>query len=151
MAHVEDSVVIPVPMVDVFDLISDSRCALNWMEGFSRFELLPGPSTGVGARVRAAGTFLGFTLETELEIVEYERPHRLVSRTAGPIRSITAWVLSETDAGTLVTFTGDYSLPLALRVAGDRAFEQVVVGQIHRSLLKLKQLCSPGAPGPQRC
>ncbi len=151
MAHVEESVVIAAPIVDVFDLISDYRHALSWMEGFSRFEILPGPTSGVGARVRAAGTFLGFNLETELEIVEFERPNRLVSRTAGPIRSLTAWVLREVDSGTQVTFTGDYHLPLALRIAGDRAFEQLVTGQIRRSLINLKQLFRPGVPDPQWC
>lgn len=151
MAHVEESVVIAAPIGDVFDLIADYRHALSWMEGFSRFEILPGPSSGVGARVRAAGTLLGFSLETELEIVEFERPTRLVSRTAGPIRSLTAWILRETDSGTLVTFTGEYHLPLVLRLAGDHAFEQLVAGQIRQSLENLKQLFRPGAPDPQWC
>lgn len=141
MARVHESIVVSAPISDVFDLIADYRRALEWMEGFSRFDLMPGPSKGVGARVRAAGTFLGFTLETELEIVEYERPCRLVSRSTGPIKALTTWLLSQDESGTRVSFSGDYSLPLALRLAGDRAFEQVVAGQIRRSLVNLQRLC----------
>src|SRR5579884_252572 len=140
MAHVEEGVDISAPIVDVFDLIADYRSALTWMEGFTRFDLLPGPSRGVGARVRAAGSFLGFALETELEIVAFDAPHRLTSRSQGPIRSITSWILSETESGTRVTFSGDYQLPLALRLAGDRAFEQLVAGQIRRSLANMQRL-----------
>lgn len=139
---------IAAPIADVFDVIADDRRALSWMEGFSRFDLMPGPSGGVGARVRAAGTFLGFTLETELAIVEYERPVRLVSRSDGPIGSQTAWLLSEVPSGTRVTFVGDYQLPLALRIAGDRAFEQRVSDQIRRSLANLRKLFPHGSPTP---
>ncbi|HVC34101.1 MAG TPA: SRPBCC family protein [Chloroflexota bacterium] len=148
MAHVEESIVVLAPIGDVFDLIADDRRALSWLDGFSRFELMPGPAQGVGARVHAAGAFLGFTLETVLEIVDYQRPHRLISRSVGPITSTTAWLLSETEPGTVVTFTGDYSLPLALRIAGDRAFEQLVAGQTRRSLANLHRLFSARAAGP---
>lgn len=147
MARVEESIVISAPICDVFDVIADSRRALTWMEGFSRFDLLPGPDRGLGARVRATGIFLGFSLETELEIVEYDRPYRLVSRSPGPIKSLTAWQLSEEEAGTRVTFSGDYALPLALRLTGDRAFEHLVAGQIRRSLARLRLLFST----PEKC
>lgn len=151
MAHIEESVDVPSPIVDVFEVIADYRQALSWLEGFTRFELLPGPSRGVGARVRAAGSFLGFALETELRIVEFEEPRRLVSRSEGPIRSLTAWLLQETEGGTRVTFQGEYQLPLAFRLAGDRAFEQLVTGQIRRSLTNLQRRFLPSAPNPQSC
>lgn len=141
MAHVKESILVSAPMSEVFDVIADYRRALEWMEGFNRFDVLPGPTNGVGARVRAAGAFLGFPLETVLEITEYEPPHRLVSRSTGPIKALTTWLLSEDETGTRVTFSGDYSLPLALRFAGDRAFEQVLAGQIRRSLVNLQRLC----------
>lgn len=140
MAHVEECIIIPSPVTDVFDVIADYRRALSWMEGFTCFDLLPGPSSGVGARVRAAGSLLGFSVVTELQIVEYKRPHRLVSRSRSPIQSTTTWQLVETESGTLVTFLGDYQLPFALRLAGERGFEQLVSGRIRRSLAKLRHL-----------
>lgn len=155
MARVEESIVIAAPIADVFDVVADYRRALNWMEGFSSFDLVPGPATGVGARVRAAGTLLGFSVETELEIIEYDRPHRLLSRSTTPVNSLTAWLLAEVEAGTRVTFSGEYQLPFALRLAGDRAFEQLVTGQIRQSLVNLRQLFNnpdaPDAPRPRTC
>jgi hypothetical protein len=60
MAHVEEQGIVPAPIEDVFDLIADSRRALTWLDGFSRFDALPGPERGRGARVRAEGRYLGF-------------------------------------------------------------------------------------------
>lgn len=60
MARVDEQGFVPAPIGDVFEAIADARRALSWMEGFSRFELQPGPERGVGARVRAEGRFLGF-------------------------------------------------------------------------------------------
>ena len=60
MAHVEEQGFVRAPIDDVFELIADSRRALSWLNGFSRFDVLPGPERGLGARVRAEGRYLGF-------------------------------------------------------------------------------------------
>ena len=151
MAYIEEHAVIAGPIETVFDLISDVRRALSWLEGFSRFDLLPGPERGKGARVRAAGTMLGLPIETILEVVEYSPPTRLVSRSTSPIRSETTWELSETQGGTLVSYIGEYNLPFALRLLGDRAVTEVVSDQTRRSLGNLKRLVESSAPHSQTC
>ena len=99
----------------------------------------PGPSVvsapGYAPRVECSDFFVS----TELEIVEYEPPYRLVSRSANPIRSLTSWTLTRNDDQTTVTFTGDYQLPLGLRILGDRAVEQVVGAQVRASLVNLSR------------
>jgi ribosome-associated toxin RatA of RatAB toxin-antitoxin module len=60
MARVEEQAIIPAPIDQVFDLIADHRRALDWLEGFTRFELVSGPERGVGARVSTEGRMLGF-------------------------------------------------------------------------------------------
>ena len=60
MASVRESAIIPGPIDAVFDTIADYSNALTWLEGFTRFDLLPGPARGRGARVRAEGRFLSF-------------------------------------------------------------------------------------------
>ena len=80
-----------------------------------------------------------FFVATELEIVEFDPPHRLVSRSTNPIRSLTSWSLQAEGPAVRVSFTGEYSLPLGLRLVGDRAVEQVVGGQVRRSLVNLKR------------
>ncbi|MBX6772855.1 MAG: SRPBCC family protein [Chloroflexi bacterium] len=147
MAHVDESAIVPAPVEQVFAVIADYRRALEWMEGFTAFDLLPGPERGIGARVRAVGSLLGLTMESELEIVAYHPPHRLVSRSVRPVRSETAWELEPAGEGTRVRFTGDYSLPLALRIAGERAFQEIVSAHIRRSLANLRRLFEESAAG----
>jgi len=60
MATVRESAIIPGPIDAVFDTIADYGNVLTWLEGFTRFDLLPGPVRGRGARVRAEGRFLSF-------------------------------------------------------------------------------------------
>lgn len=146
MAHVEEHLNIAGPIDQIFDLIADSRRALTWLDGFVRFDHIGGPERGVGARVRAEGRVLGISVDTDLEIVEYVPPFRLVSQSTSRIRSRTAWILTEISSGTRVSFVGDYTLPLGLRLVGDRALEQVVSDQTRRSLSNLKRLCERDAP-----
>jgi hypothetical protein len=40
----------------------------------------------------------------------------------------------------LVSFKGDYQLPLGLRLIGDRAVEEIVGTQVRQSLANLKRL-----------
>lgn len=60
MARVVERAVIEAPIDQVFALIADHRRALDWLEGFTRFEHVAGPERGVGARVRTEGRMLGF-------------------------------------------------------------------------------------------
>ena len=60
MANVEEQAIISAPIGQVFDLIADHSRALEWLDGFTRFEHLRGPERGVGARVRTEGRILGF-------------------------------------------------------------------------------------------
>lgn len=151
MAHVAEQTVIAAPIEAVFEVIADSRRALTWLEGFTRFDLAPGPERGVGARVRSQGEFMGLSVETELEIVDYQPPRRLVSRSKGRVRSQTSWVLDSLEGGTRVAFIGDYELPLALRWLGDRALEQHVAGQVRHSLANLKRIVELDASNLGKC
>jgi hypothetical protein len=83
---------------------------------------------------------LAFFVEANLEIVGFSPPTLLVSRSSGRIRSETAWSLAPVEGGTLVRFTGDYQLPVALRIVGDRAVETLVSSQVQKSLQNLIRL-----------
>jgi carbon monoxide dehydrogenase subunit G len=146
MAHVEEQIQVAAPIHDVFELVADHRRARSWLDGFDRFDHVGGPDRGLGARVRAEGRFMGVAVQTHLEIVEYVPPDRLVSQSTTGIKSKTVWALREVDGGTLVSFVGDYRLPLGLRLIGDLALEQIVADQTRRSLANLKRLCEASAP-----
>ena len=149
MAYIEERAEVAAPIGVVFDLISDYRRALTWMDGFTRFDLLPGPERGVGARVLAAGSILGFTITTELEVVEFERPYRFVSQSTRPIRSETTWSLGASDQGTWIRYSGTYDLPLAMRLVGEGAITQIVTAQIRRSLENLQRLLGDAKQVPE--
>jgi len=91
------------------------------------------------------GASSDFFVASELEIVEFDPPRRLVSRSNGRIRSQTTWSLTPVESGTLVTFSGDYQLPLVLRLLGDRAVETLVGAQIRQSISNLERLFGGGA------
>jgi hypothetical protein len=71
VAHVEKSIEIQAPVAEVFAYVADYRHALDWMAGFTEFTPLTDQSAGLGARVRASGRLIGFTISTDLEIVEF--------------------------------------------------------------------------------
>lgn len=122
-----------------FDFIADPRNALRWMHGFTRFDAVDPAVRGVGARVNAAGTFLGIPLSTTLEIVEFDRPRRLASQTTGRLKSRSAWELAPEAAGTRVTFTGEYDLPaLLVKLVGDGLVQGELEKNAERSLAGLK-------------
>jgi carbon monoxide dehydrogenase subunit G len=100
----------------------------------------PGPSAGWARGCAPRDATSAFFVESELEIVGYDPPRRLASRSGGRIRSETTWSLTPTDAGTLVRFSGDYHLPLAMRVLGDRALETLVGAQVRQSIANLARL-----------
>lgn len=96
---------------------------------------------------------LAFFVEAELEIVEFTPPHRLVSASRGRVRSQTSWSLASSETGTgrpatHVVFVGDYQLPLALRLVGDRAIETLVSDQVRKSLNNLVRIFASDAPAP---
>src|SRR5438552_15638207 len=108
MPRVERSATIAVSPEDAFDFVADPANALRWMHNFSRFEPEDPTRRGVGARVTATGSVMGVPITTTLEIVELDRPRRLVSRTTGRLKSQSAWEFAPVEGGTRVGFVGGY-------------------------------------------
>ncbi len=79
MAHITGHVRIAAPIEQVFDTAADSRNEPSFSPAMTSVELLTSLPIGLGTRFRArmgkAGT------EMLVELTEFERPHRLGSRT----------------------------------------------------------------------
>jgi len=146
MPRVERAATIAVAPEVAFDFVADPANALRWMHNFSRFEPeIPG-QRGVGARVTATGTVMGMPVTTTLEIVELERPRRLVSRTTGRLKSLSAWEFAPAAGGTLVGFVGDYDLPTGLmRLIGGPLVQRELEKNAEMSLANLKRVLEAGA------
>ena len=79
MAKIEGKVLIGRPAEDVFDFVADSRNEPSFNPAMTGAELLTPLPIGVGTRFRARLGGAGTPMLVEL--TEFDRPHRLGSRT----------------------------------------------------------------------
>ena len=79
VAHITGHVRIAAPVEQVFDTVADSRNEPSFNPAMTGVELLTPPPIGLGTRFRARMGKAG--REMLVELTEFERPHRLGSRT----------------------------------------------------------------------
>lgn len=77
MAHISGEVTIDAPVEEVFDLVADERNEPLYNPRIGRAEKVSDGPVGTGARFVAEPKGMGARGEMTLEIVEYDRPHRL--------------------------------------------------------------------------
>src|SRR5512142_3371734 len=79
MAHITGHIRIAAPIGQVFDTAADSRNEPSFNPAMTGAELLTPPPIGLGTRFRARMGEAG--MEMLVKLTEFERPHRLGSRT----------------------------------------------------------------------
>jgi uncharacterized protein YndB with AHSA1/START domain len=77
MAHIAGEVVIDAAIADVFDTVADERNEPRYNPRIVRAEMLTDGPVGAGSRFVAEPQGMGARGQMTLEIVEYQRPHRL--------------------------------------------------------------------------
>ncbi len=77
MAHIAGEVTIAAPVDEVFDLVADERNEPRYNPRIVRAEKVSEGPIGAGTRFVAEPKSMGANGEMALEIVEYDRPHRL--------------------------------------------------------------------------
>ncbi len=141
MAHVEKSIEIRAPLPEVFSYVADYRHALDWMAGFDEFRPLTERSFGLGARVRASGRVVGFTVTSDLEITDFVENDHFTTESAGPVRSRTTWSFRAVPGGTLVTFSGEYHVhALPMPILGDHILAHEVASHTTLSMRHLRRI-----------
>ena len=80
MAHITGHIRIAAPVGQVFDTVADSRNEPSFNPAMTGVDLLTPPPVGLGTRFRARMGKTG--MEMLVELTEFQRPHRLGSRTA---------------------------------------------------------------------
>ncbi|HEY3408606.1 MAG TPA: SRPBCC family protein [Propionicimonas sp.] len=97
MAHISGSIRIAAPPQQVFDTVADSRLEPSFNPAMSEVELLtPGPigqGTRFLARMAKAGT------DMLIELTDFDRPHRLRSRTTSSMMETTGTLTCAGDTG----------------------------------------------------
>src|SRR5512133_2742431 len=77
MAHIAGEITIDAPVDEVFDMVADGRNEPRYNPRIVRAEKVSEGSVGAGSRFVAEPKGMGAKGEMTLQIVDYDRPHRL--------------------------------------------------------------------------
>jgi ribosome-associated toxin RatA of RatAB toxin-antitoxin module len=126
---------------EAFDWIADYRNVPRVLEGVSRWEPLTRKKSGVGARFDVEMRTLGVPLTSQLELTEWDPPHRIAwSSRGGLIDQQGAWNIEPERGGTAVELTIDYTPPAAAignLLAGP--VERLARGRLQKALDRMDQ------------
>jgi uncharacterized membrane protein len=112
MAEISKAIDIEAPIQTVFDYVTNPRNTVSYSPQFTKFDAVSEPEVGLGAKVEAAGSYMGMTIKTTLEVTEFEQNKKFVSRSTKGVKSTSTWEFKEiSPEKTEVRFTSDYSLP----------------------------------------
>lgn len=126
MPVAQSQIVIAAPPEAVWALISDLERGPEWSLVTLECRLTsPGP-IGLGSTYRAASRFAASRITTEHEIVEWDSPHRLVSRVTRGAESLFTQLCEPVDEGTVLTMVNEFALPRGVpKLVSDRLAQQV--------------------------
>jgi uncharacterized protein YndB with AHSA1/START domain len=104
MIHIEESIVIHLPIEDVFAYVCDSRNLPQWQTGLLEARQTTDSPAGVGTRLTYVRIFLGRKMESTCEVVEYELPTKYAYKTtSGPFPVQGSFLFESTAEGTKLT------------------------------------------------
>lgn len=104
MPVVEESVVIARPPQEVFDFLSKFDNIAVFDSSVTTSEQIGGGPVGMGTRGRGASKVMGRRFDWTVEVVEFDPPRRMVSRSVeGKLNFTVTFTLEPADGGTRVT------------------------------------------------
>lgn len=101
MITVDADVVTDHPLPEVFDFVTDLSHDAQWWPGIRSTERVAGDG-GVGTRYRLEARFLWFQGVWHIEVLSFERPHRMMISGTGPLNYLCRY---EFTPGTRVKLT----------------------------------------------
>ena len=117
MARIRGEVMINAPVEEVFDTVADERNEPRYNPRIIRAEKLSEGPVGRGARFVAEPKSLGAKGEMTLEVVEYDRPHRLHNLVRSSYLQVDGTLtFEEVDGGTRLRWDWDMGLVGPMRV-----------------------------------
>lgn len=144
MARISGEVTIDAPVEDVFDLVADERNEPRYNSRIVRAEKVSEGPVGRGARFVAEPKSMGAKGAMNLEIVEYDRPHRLHNIVRSSYMRVDGTLtFAEVDGGTRLRWDWDMGLVGPMRVLSPVL---AVIGPTweRRNWLGLKQYMESG-------
>jgi hypothetical protein len=117
MAHIAGEVTIQAPVDVVFDIVADERNEPRYNPRIVRAEKVSKGPVGRGARFVAEPKSMGAKGEMTLEVVEYDRPHRLHNVVRSSYMQVDGLLtFAEVDGGTRLSWDWDMDLVGPMRV-----------------------------------
>ena len=117
MAHIAGEVTIDAPVDEVFDMVADERNEPRYNPRIVRAEKVSEGPVGRGARFVAEPKSMGAKGEMTLEILEYDRPHRLRNLVRSSYMQVDGTLtFEEVGDGTRLRWDWDMGLVGSMRV-----------------------------------
>ena len=103
MLKVEESVMVDRPIEDVFAYLTDPVKIPDWQSSALEARIEGGGPMRAGATVLEQRKFLGRRIESTMEVLEYEPPHRFrIKVSSGPVPFEVTNTLGAADGGTRI-------------------------------------------------
>ena len=117
MAHIAGEVMIHAPVDEVFDMVADERNEPRYNPRIVRAEKVSEGPVGKGARFVAEPKSMGAKGAMTLEVLEYDRPHRLHNVVRSSYLQVDGTLtFEEVDGGTRLRWDWDMGLVGPTRV-----------------------------------
>lgn len=108
---------IAAPVSEIFDLVADERNEPRYNPRIARAEMVGHGPVGKGARFVAEPKGMGAKGEMTLQIVDYDRPHRLVNSVRSSYMTVDGTLtFDEVDGGTRLRWDWDMGLVGPMRL-----------------------------------
>jgi uncharacterized protein YndB with AHSA1/START domain len=117
MAHISGEVTIAAPIDEVFDTVADERNEPRYNPRIVRVEKVSEGPVGRGTRFVAEPKSVGAKGEMTLEVLEYDRPHRLHNVVRSSYMQVDGTLsFDEVDGGTRLRWDWDMGLVGPMRL-----------------------------------
>ncbi|MFC4786426.1 SRPBCC family protein [Nocardioides sp. MAHUQ-72] len=117
MVHIRGEVTIDAPVAEVFDLVADERNEPRYNPRILRAEKVGDGPVGRGTRFVAQPKGMGARGRMTVEVLEYDRPHRLRNVVRSSYLEVDGTLtFDEVDGGTRLSWDWDMGLVGATRV-----------------------------------
>jgi uncharacterized protein YndB with AHSA1/START domain len=144
MAHIAGEVTIAAPVDEVFDLVADERNEPRYNPRIVRAEKVSEGPIGTGTRFVAEPKGIGTNREMALEILEYDRPHRLHNVVRSSYMQVDGTLtFDEVEGGTRLRWDWDMALVGPMRMLSP-VLSLIGPGWERRNWVELKKYMESG-------
>jgi uncharacterized protein YndB with AHSA1/START domain len=144
MAHIAGEVLIAAPVGEVFDMVADERNEPRYNPRIVRAQKVSEGPLGRGARFVAQPKSMGTKGQMTLEVLEYDRPHRLHNVVRSSYMQVEGTLtFEEVEGGTRLRWDWDMGLVGPMRVLS-RVLAVIGPGWERRNWVGLKHYMESG-------